>query len=285
MNARRNSFWKLLLLGLGLLSLATQGKAQDTTKNTAQTRAQASPLPTDTYVSAAGHVDGADVWAAWNFRSREAAEANVLTRCSAAMGAGCTISHTGYNGSIAVARQHDGSLWGSFEATPESARKLVLDQCGEGGRCRVERVFTAVRSAPGSDLARKNKEQIYGPAKGANSRLLRGAVAWTAPINGAVTLVVTGGHLSQAAAEKAAVDRCNQENSGKCTLAQWGASVSNIVYVRNDNDVRVLMYFTKSEVIKLQQDLCRQAKAKCRVIATHDFRTPGFDVYKIPLKL
>ena len=281
MNARRNSFWTALLVGFGLLSVTAQVNAQ----GTKQAWAQANPLPTDTYISAAGHADGADVWTAWNFRSREAAEASVLARCRAAMGAGCMISHTGYNGSIAVARQHDGTWLGSFGATPESARKLVLDRCGEGGRCRVERVFTTVRSAPGSDLARKNKEQIYGPAKGANSRLLRGAVAWTAPINGAVTLVVTGGHLSQAAAEKAAVDRCNQENSGKCTLAQWGASVSNIVYVRNDNDVRVMMYFTKSEAIKLQQDQCRQAKAKCRVIATHDFRTPGFNVYKIPLKL
>jgi Domain of unknown function (DUF4189) len=98
----------------------------------------------NSYIAVAWHPKSTDVWATWNQRSAEKSQQVALAACTQIMGAGCTIAVSGYNVSVAIARDKSNSLWYGWENNPENARNKVLKACKDKNEdCKIVHVFTA----------------------------------------------------------------------------------------------------------------------------------------------
>jgi hypothetical protein len=98
----------------------------------------------NSYIAVAWHPKSTDVWATWNQRTAEKSQQVALAACTQIMGAGCTIAVSGYNVSVAIARDKSNSLWYSWEKNPENARNKVLKACKDKNEdCKIAHVFTA----------------------------------------------------------------------------------------------------------------------------------------------
>ncbi|AFY95837.1 hypothetical protein Cha6605_4928 [Chamaesiphon minutus PCC 6605] len=98
----------------------------------------------NSYIAVAWHPKATDVWATWNQRTAEKSQQVALAACTQIMGAGCTIAVSGYNGSVAIARDKSNLVWYGWGNKPDNAREIVLKDCKDKNKdCKIVHVFTA----------------------------------------------------------------------------------------------------------------------------------------------
>ncbi|NJL63111.1 MAG: DUF4189 domain-containing protein [Methylacidiphilales bacterium] len=98
----------------------------------------------NSYIAVAWHPKATDVWATWNHRTTEKSQQVALSACTQVMGAGCTIAVSGWNGSVAIARNKSNSIWYGWGNKPDNARVNALKDCKEKNKdCTIVHVFTA----------------------------------------------------------------------------------------------------------------------------------------------
>ena len=98
----------------------------------------------NSHIAVAWHAHSPEVWATWGQRDSAKAEAIVLEACNATMGGGCGIAQSGYNGTIAIARDNEGKLrstWGEDEKDAKANMKTYCDE--QKITCKVFNIFKA----------------------------------------------------------------------------------------------------------------------------------------------
>lgn len=240
----------------------------------------------DNFVAVAWHPDASDVWAVSRARSAEEGEKGALALCEAVMKDGCTIASTVANGSVALARASDGSLWSAWGETPRKAKEEVLASClKRGERCVYEKVFTG---KPWEQLAGTTppfRLVEYVPPPGASLRKRYGALSW---IEGSdarwdTTVWVSGDLDTAEEAGKISVSQCEKDTRLKCKLVRWSGN-GYINLSRDDQDsLRVYGGLSGSDASKAAKDACKKAKRKCETLATFDVRQPGVVTKSFPI--
>ncbi|WP_181243850.1 DUF4189 domain-containing protein [Chamaesiphon polymorphus] len=107
-------------------------------------RPRISTMYANSYIAVAWHPEASDVWATWNHWTREKSQQAALTACTQVMGSGCTIAVSGWNGSVAIARDKRNLLWYGWGNKPDNARTNLLTVCKDKNEdCKIAHVFTA----------------------------------------------------------------------------------------------------------------------------------------------
>lgn len=242
----------------------------------------------DNFVAVAWHLKASDVWAVSRARSAEEAEKGALALCEAVMKDGCTVAQVVANGSIAIARGSDGSLWSAWGETPRKAKEEVLASCRkEGARCVYEKVFTG---KPWEQLAGTTppfRLVEHVPPPGAPLRKRYGALSW---IEGSdarwdTTVWVSGDLDTAEEAEKVSVAQCEKDSRLKCKMVRWSSN-GYINLSRDDQDsLRVYGGLSANDASEAAKEACKKAQRKCKTLATFDVRQSGVVTKSFPISL
>lgn len=233
--------------------------------------------PTYAHLAVAWHADAGDVWATWNQQTEEAGRQAALVACNRVMGSGCTIALNAWNSSIAVARSQDGFLWTGWGATPDTARRLAIENCAKSTLpCEVTKAFTAVAPVVAS---LPNPTGNYFPDTVA--RHYFAMVAWPKEKPAQAWLNkawLVSGVQGYEASQKQVLDRCKQDTGVVCEIGQSAAN-GLVVKLRDETGVEywhtALLAQHVAERVKSE---CAKVIAPCTVVATYDSRTPRLEV-------
>lgn len=239
----------------------------------------------DNFVAVAWHLKASDVWAVSRARSAEEAEKGALALCEAVMKDGCTIANVVANGSIAIARASDGSLWSAWGETPRKAKGEVLASClKEGAQCVYEKAFTG---KPWEQLAGTTppfRLVQYVPAPSTSLRKRYGALAWTegsdAPWDR--TVWVSGDLDTVEEAKKVSIEQCEKDSRLKCKMVRWSSNGIIILFRDDQDSLRVSGGLSASDANKAAKDVCKKAKRRCETLATFDVRQSGVVTKSFP---
>lgn len=233
----------------------------------------------DSYMAVAWHPDAADGWIASGFGSFDAAGAAALDACRQAMGDGCAVGTGVRDGSLALARDEGGALWGDIGENVRAAKKAALKSCRKGGgtHCKVIRTATA---SPWPEV-------VGGPPMG-NPMILPpegefhreyGSVAWVDSKTtdgrwGSTVWVSTGRHKAEESAA-AAVDACQTTSGRHCVVVRTVVDAALTIAT----DTADALHIGSSRVYKTArkdaEKRCRKTKTECTVTAVYDVRQFG----------
>lgn len=250
------------------------------------TPAPQAPRPTEfvnVHVVVAWHPDANDVWAIWNVRESQGgqtfADRAVLADCRKIMGDGCSIAEGGINGSVAIGRDGRGFIFSGWGATPEKAKKTMVDGCVAEFPCAMLHVFTAKPWVEYTDVPGFDELKRYRP----NSRGVKGR--WGAVVMADAenaqwgrTAWVSSGHSTAADAEKAARDKCSADVGSRCPFLTRNIDGVMAVYWDEHGYVNAQHERTNNDANRAVRTHCKRSGDKCDVVKLFDAKKPGLEI-------
>lgn len=225
----------------------------------------------DGHAAIAWHPDAKDVWAAWDYRSQNAAEQIALEACNRTMRGDCTIAFTAYNASLAVIRSPTGALKIDWGNTPDEARKKAAGDCVN---CKVAHIFSTQPIY--KDNIRDESKHYFPNATLAQHLyviLAEPKDAKVAALQSKTWLI--SGHLGFYAAQKQLLDRCKQDSGVECTVVNFEPSgVFTRYFNKTDGAYWFMPAGSKNEAETKIAMACLKSKAQCSIGQTYDSKTP-----------
>jgi hypothetical protein len=196
----------------------------------------------DNHYAVAFHPDSSDVFIMGGATKKKSAEKDARLLCGVNMllkaGADessverCLVAFSSFNNVASFARGMDGDLYYAMGNDTSVSDTAVLASCrNQNDYCAVFRHWVAHPTI--SYAPTQESHQPEG-----NFRKVYAAAAWQGEAS-ATTLAknmiyATGGHASKAAAERSAIELCQQQNKNACTISRAVADTF-IVVVRQSN--------------------------------------------------
>lgn len=203
------------------------------------------------YYAAAWHGESPVVWMVAGYGSVAAAEASALDKCKKAMGKGCTIAQSNFNGAFVSVIGMNGQLYAATDTTRKKAEKRALEHCAK--QKDICAVNTWMEAPAG------NQTPFYTPPKG-DPRNVYAAVAWpkepVAATKEDLTIYVSTGHATLKAAETGVLDFCKSQTGKECVLIHTIASTYFVMVKRSDDQVSVEGSPTEDLAKKVVKERC-----------------------------
>lgn len=250
---------------------AVRDAAERQRMNNMDSMPQRPPPPPASYVAVAWHPDARDVWAIWNHPSGSVASVDARGACEMVMGSPCQIAQEGSNGSVVIARSADGNLHSTGAATPDAARKQMLQACAKGGhKCEIAHVFTAVMPPQGEPVP----EKYFPDGSAIRPEKRRFAAGAWSNYGARPKLWVASGRTIKRGAERAAILECQAQGRGTCAVA-FSTDASQIMVYRDANGTgRVVSGADKSELERKADAACKDRGIACSAGLFLDPRDP-----------
>jgi Domain of unknown function (DUF4189) len=233
------------------------------------------------YGAVAVHPNANDVWAITDAINDEIAKKRVLEYCSELMGAGCEISMSVQNASIAVARANNGTLISDWGETPKKASQKMMAGCMAAGlRCKMVKSFTTTAGFAFDGVAPVDLSRLYLP-KLVNIEDINnifGAAAWMEKGDDSVaggTVWISGGQTNMADAKKAAIYACESASKTKCAISSVVANGFITVGRVAENTIITTVDQSASDAEKGMNATCKIKKLKCKRVEIVDIKKAG----------
>lgn len=233
----------------------------------------------DSYMAVVSHADASDGWIATGFGSFKAAEAAALGACTQAMGDGCTVGTEVRNGSVALARDESGGLWGNIGETADSAKRATLKSCREGGGKHCEIFRTAFATPWLEAVGGPSMDHPMVLAPEGDFRRSYGSVAWIDSKTiggpwGSTVWVSTGRHKAEDSSS-AAVAACEKASGEHCVDARTVSGGAITIATDTTGALHIGSSAVYKTAAKDAESRCKEAKAECTVTATYDVQQFG----------
>ena len=213
------------------------------------------------YFAAAWHGDSPVVWMVAGYGSSGAAERNALDHCNKAMGKGCVLAQSSYNGAFALVIGMNGQLFSATDVKRKGAERRALDHCKKQGDICAPNGWM---EAPAGD----RNVKAYLPEGNPNN--IFATAAWPKEPKAAtvqdLTIYVSSGHASGEAAKTAALEFCQSQTGLPCIVVHTVASTNLVLMKRSDERIAVEGSPTKEMANKVVKERCPKG-IKCTVTA------------------
>lgn len=218
----------------------------------------------DNYYAVAYHPEAFDVWIMGGYTKRDTAEKNARELCGINMlikGGGdeeliksCTLAFSSFNNVASIARGMNGDLYFATGNLSEESDAAVLANCRkQNDFCSVFRQWVA------------HPRITYAPSEEAHQpegkfRKIYASAAWpreSISDNPAdIAVYVTGGHPSKVAAERAALEACQQQSAHPCVTARTVSDTYIVLMKRSDKQVSITSSPTEAMVTTIAKEVC-----------------------------
>ena len=236
----------------------------------------------DNYHAVAYHPDASDIWIMGGATRRDAAERDARLLCginmllkggaNEASAEACTVAFSGLNNVSSFARGMDGDFYYASGSTLDQSDAAMLDKCRtHKDICVVFRQWVAHPTLAYAPTQESHQPEGYFRKIYASAAWMRGQAAQSRSAN---AVHVVGAQPSKAAAERAALEACQQQSGQPCATARTVADTFLVLMKRSDHQVSITSSPTVEMAPGVAQAVCGEG-VTCTVTAVVSASTEG----------